>query len=291
MPHQSSTAVCQHCGRTFTIKYHGNPNIYCSRACLDAAHADLNRPLAERFWSRVDRSGGPDACWPWTLSVRDRGYGYFKSEVGRNLAHRFAYELAHGPIPEGLDVLHHCGVRGCCNPAHLWVDTRPDNERFWSNVDRSGGPESCWLWTAGRFKTGYGQYHSRTGSPNNYTHRYAWELTHGPIPEGMFVCHNCPGGDNRACCNPAHMFIGSSRDNVRDMMAKGKWHHPPFTDPNQRGENHSHAKLTVADVAEIRRRYVRGLHGQTKRLAEEYGVTKETIRRHTRGRGPSWFDE
>jgi len=136
---------------------------------------------------------------------------------------------------------------------------------------------------AARFQTGYGAFTPATGK-KAYSHRIAYELTHGPIPEGLFICHNCPGGDNRACCNPAHLFAGTSQDNVRDMMAKGKWHHPPFTDMHQRGERHSHAKLTDAQVAEIRRRYVPHKHKLTKTLADEFGVSKNHIRNLAQGK-------
>lgn len=78
----------------------------------------------ERFWSKVDVRGADD-CWLWTRCVSTPGYGQF---CGRS-AHRVAYELAKGPIPQGLCVLHSCDVRRCCNPAHLRVGTNADNMR------------------------------------------------------------------------------------------------------------------------------------------------------------------
>jgi HNH endonuclease len=76
---------------------------------------------ARRFWGKVDRSGGPDACWPWTAS-RKEGYGQFWTNREHNpipRAHRVAYELTHGEIPEGHLVHHLCENRLCVNPAHL----------------------------------------------------------------------------------------------------------------------------------------------------------------------------
>lgn len=86
--------------------------------------------LEERFAAKVDRSGGPDACHPWTAAASG-GYGVIGDENGRagkNLrANRLAWTLANGPIPEGLHVCHHCDNPPCCNPAHLFVGTRSDN--------------------------------------------------------------------------------------------------------------------------------------------------------------------
>jgi len=81
------------------------------------------RPLADRFWSKVDRSGGPGSCWLWTASLV-KGYGqmYVATPDGRfgvRSAHRLAYELTHGPAAEGLELDHLCRVRRCVNPAHL----------------------------------------------------------------------------------------------------------------------------------------------------------------------------
>jgi hypothetical protein len=81
----------------------------------------------ERFWSKVV-VGGPDDCWMWTANKTPAGgYGMFWLN-GRSIgAHRMAYELEVGPIPEGLTIDHVCGVPGCVNPAHLAVATQREN--------------------------------------------------------------------------------------------------------------------------------------------------------------------
>lgn len=89
------------------------------------------RPASEMFWEKVDKSVGSDGCWPWT-AYRDRnGYGMFNAVAGESpvYAHRFALELAIGPIPAGRFACHHCDNPPCCNQAHLFVGTNADNMR------------------------------------------------------------------------------------------------------------------------------------------------------------------
>lgn len=83
------------------------------------------KPFAERFWSKVQKT---DACWIWTACIGNHGYGVIgKGRFGHFLAHREAYELARGPIPEGLYVDHLCRVRHCVNPSHMELVTNKAN--------------------------------------------------------------------------------------------------------------------------------------------------------------------
>lgn len=85
-----------------------------------------------RFRAKVEWRG-PEECWPWTGATTPKGYGHMGwREDGRRVdeyAHRVAYQLERGAIPEGLEIDHKCGVRSCCNPAHLEAVTHAENVR------------------------------------------------------------------------------------------------------------------------------------------------------------------
>lgn len=123
----------------------------------------------------------------------------------------------------------------------------------------SGRVDVCWEWTGSTAPGGYGQTTS-DGNPTR-VHRLVYRSYVGRIPKGLWVLHRC---DNPRCCNPAHLFLGTPLDNVRDMMAKGR-------DRRPRGEEHPHAKLTADQVREIRARHAAG--GVTfAQLGREYGL-------------------
>lgn len=92
--------------------------------------AVIRQSFSDRFWSHVDID--PAGCWLWASRQFKEGYGSI-DEGGRNSkrlhAHRVAWELTNGAIPDGLCVLHKCDVPACCNPSHLFLGTRLDNNR------------------------------------------------------------------------------------------------------------------------------------------------------------------
>lgn len=143
---------------------------------------------------------------------------------------------------------------------------RPFDECFWNNVDRSGGSDSCWLWTRKPSRDGYGVFWYQGN--RSRSHRVAWELAHGPIPHGMDVLHNCPGGDNPLCVNPAHLWLGTRSENNHDRASKGR-------SADTKGERHNGAKLTSAEVLAIRAHYADG--SAVSELATRYGIDKSTV--------------
>lgn len=97
--------------------------------------------LAERFWAQVDKHGA-NGCWIWTGPTDTGGYAKIKVNRRNVKAHRTAYELHVGPIPEGLDLCHSCDNRLCVNPAHLWPGTRRENILDAQAKGRLSGPSS-----------------------------------------------------------------------------------------------------------------------------------------------------
>ena len=146
-------------------------------------------------------------------------------------------------------------------------------ERFWSKVDKSGGPDACWLWRGWIRADGYGDLHAAKPTlGTRLTHRVVWILTHGTLPAELKVCHKC---DNPPCCNPSHLFLGTYQDNIADCVAKGR-------NRGACGERNPLAKLTWDIVALIRTRLANG--DQQRRIAKDLGVSDTTIRNIAKGR-------
>lgn len=141
------------------------------------------------------------------------------------------------------------------------VRTAPD--RFWSKVQR-GSEHECWPWVGHRNRLGYGRFTYVRGMTQQAT-RIAWLLWHGSLPPNdMFVCHSC---DNPPCVNPNHLWLGTCKQNVQDMVQKGRHNPTP-----KRGEESNKAKLSAAQALEIY-----NSNEPHKVLAERYGVSATAI--------------
>lgn len=139
-------------------------------------------------------------------------------------------------------------------------------ERFWKKVDKR---EDCWVWVAAHDIAGYGRI--KIDGKLKLAHRAIYEWIHGKIPDGMFICHHC---DNPACVNPDHLFLGTRSDNMKDAARKGR-----LSFPRCKGSKNGVAKLTEAQVKEMRLKYRRGIVGfGYKSLARLYGVGETTVR-------------
>jgi hypothetical protein len=146
-------------------------------------------------------------------------------------------------------------------------------QRLWTKVSK-GGPDECWEWTAAQTGEGYGRFklNGRLHSP----HRLIYELEHGPIGDGMMICHTC---DNPSCCNPSHLFKGTRADNMRDAYQKGRVR-LGFDRSEQIGSAHPSARLTETQVKEIRALHADSL--EQREIAKQYGVSDTTVSRIVR---------
>lgn len=147
-------------------------------------------------------------------------------------------------------------------------------QKFWSRVDKSG---DCWIWTGSKAH-GYGRFYY--GNSRKAAHRFSYELANGVVLDKEYVCHSC---DNPACVNPAHLFLGSQFENMRDCAAKRRnamqrnpeRSHFKTTVYRQIGERHGSAKLKESDVSEMFRLFNGGK--KRKEIAVQFGVSPQQV--------------
>lgn len=169
----------------------------------------------------------------------------------------------------------HCGKQGVKGGS--WVHERfckTSAARFWPRVDTQAGPLACWIWMGCKDKWGYGDLQFR--GKHVQAHRVAWILTRGH-PGELDCLHKC---HNPSCCNPAHLYLGTDKENARDRVV---------ADRHARGESTNVNKLTEADVRAIRRDFRKdgkwkGAPTNRVELAKRYGVRPGCIRDVVYGR-------
>jgi hypothetical protein len=248
---------------------------------------EITDTLKARFWNNVQKT---DECWLWTGRISVYGAAILKMKMKTYFAHRISYELASGPIPQGYYVHHTCDTKHCVNPSHLYINdslegqhkyknrkeyqrkTSPEIQSldsislFWARVNKT---DTCWIWTGNKDEWGYGKISIRADLQKQFllsskaqrTHRMSYMITYGPIPDGLNVCHNC---DNPSCVNPEHLFLGTTADNHRDMINKGR---------QAKGRPKKFRKLPLQD--ELIKLRQSGL--SSKDIAEIYDVTSISV--------------
>ena len=126
MRKEGTNSACKECGATYYVSPSVRKNSnYCSALCRNIATGKRqSRDLSERFWEKVDKSGD---CWIWTGAMLKTGYGSIRVEKKALRAHRVAYTLEVGPIPDGALLRHSCDNPKCVNPAHLIPGNKFEN--------------------------------------------------------------------------------------------------------------------------------------------------------------------
>lgn len=150
--------------------------------------------------------------------------------------------------------------------------------KFWSRVKRAG-PDDCWIWTGelkpsgyGRLQIGYQSKDGKTKQVRRLAHRVSYALNNGIIPAGLQVCHHC---DNPPCVNPRHLFTGTAKDNVHDMIRKGRG---KYLSGGQCGN----AKLSLDQVQQIRRLLKAGIERST--IWTQFSISESHLYRIRNGK-------
>lgn len=175
----------------------------------------------------------------------DRAKGWVKGQPLKFLLGHVPWRKINAGLPTGA-----------CKPTSV-------AERLWSRVDKGHG---CWLWRGYVTAAGYGQMGA------GLTHRVSYELTYGPIPTGLEICHSC---DTPNCVRPDHLFIGTHAENMADMAIKNRSNYGRHPESIKRGEQVGTSILTSAQVIEIRLQHKAGM--TQAQLARQYRVTASCI--------------
>lgn len=148
--------------------------------------------------------------------------------------------------------------------------SRYANPKAWFESRLAPGPNGCLEWKGFCAPNGYGRI--KFLGKQQDAHRFAWTIYKGKIPVGSMVCHHC---DNKACCNPEHLFLGVHQDNMDDARTKQLFKSPV-------GEAHGMSKLTADDITYAKQKTAKGW--TQKRIAEVLGVDPSAVSRIVNGK-------
>jgi len=241
-----------------------------------------NLSLEEAFLTNL-KIRNSDDCWIW-YRVDIQGYGVFVYRRIHFKAHRLMYSMFYQMNLGTRDIVAQlCGEKSCVNPAHLYLRTKSDviRERFSKKkthydivMDIINNPitnNECVKFPG---KVAHQNYGRMTKNGQWFTaHILVWEMTNGPVPEGMEVCHSC---DNSWCIQISHLYVATHQQNVRDMVSRGR--HFLQRNPNGavKGSRHGRSKLKEEQVLEIRKLYDSGKYKQID-LALMFSIHKQTV--------------
>lgn len=160
--------------------------------------------------------------------------------------------------------------------------TAKDIQRFWAKVKIASDMDTCWEWQGNTYPEGYGQFYCQRRKFR--AHRVSWELANSESAGELFVLHSC---DNPLCVNPKHLFLGTQKDNMQDMLSKNRqgWkssNRKP-SKPRKYGQDRTGAKLSNAAVSEIRSDAQSGL--SQRKIARKHGVSQPLICKILNGDG------
>jgi len=234
------------------------------------------RSIKDRFWDKVIINPKND-CWEWKKSKKGRLLFCVQIDGKLNvfMSRRYAWDIEGFPeIPKGRELWNICGNDLCVNPEHQMINTLEN--RFWASIEnKSISGADCWEWVKGKDEKGYGGIFE-SGRGRIKSHRLSWEINVGEIPEGFHVLHKC---DNPSCVNPAHLWLGTHQDNMKDSKEKGR---------RPMGEDNVRSKLSVQEVKTIRKLRKDGM--KYSELAKMFNVSRQTIPDIINGRCWSWLE-
>ena len=197
----------------------------------------MARTLAESFFGWITPGLPTDVCWEWP-GKRDRsGYGCLRAQMQHLRAHRVSYILYHGPIPDGLWVLHHCDNPPCCNPAHLWLGTNAEN-------------------TADKMRKG--RHRSLLGEANPISKITAENVAFIRAQRGKVSQESL-----------AQMF-NMTQTNIGAIQRGKSWKAQPNSSTAPSRVRRSNEKLTEEDVRELFRQRTLKTH---RELAQQFGIS------------------